>query len=346
MKRLLLLTAAMTFALPASPEDVTAQQEIQIDEWEVPWAQSRPRDPMVGPDGKVWFVGQRSDYVAYLDPNTGDFTRFELDEGAGPHNQVVDPDGTVWYTGNRASHLGRLDPETGDIEKFMMPDERAGDPHTLIHDVDGNFWFTVQGGNFVGYFDKATGKTRLIEAPQVEGGRSPSSRPYGIKVSSKNEAWATLFNTNLLARVNKDEMELDLYELPEGARPRRLVIDSHDIVWYVDYARGYLGRLDPQTREVREWPNPGGEDSRPYGVAIDDDDRVWFVETGLQPNRFVGFDTDTEEFFSVTEVGSGGGSIRHMYFDPATNVVWFGTDANTIGRANLPPKRENVTDRQ
>jgi virginiamycin B lyase len=346
MKRLLLLAAAVAFALPASPQHVTAQQQIEIDEWEVPWAQSRPRDPMVGPDGRVWFVGQRSDYVAFLDPATGDFTRFDLEEGAGPHNQVVDPDGTVWYTGNRASHLGRLDPETGDIEKFMMPDERARDPHTLIHDADGNFWFTVQGGNFIGYFDKATRETRLVEAPEVQGGRSPSSRPYGIKVSSENEAWATLFNTNLLARVNKDEMELDLYELPEGARPRRLVIDSHDIVWYVDYARGYLGRLDPETREVREWPNPGGEDSRPYGVAIDEDDRVWFVETGLQPNRFVGFDTETEEFFSVTEVGSGGGSIRHMYFDPETDVVWFGTDANTIGRANLPPKRENVTDRQ
>ena len=41
-----------------------------------------------------------------------------------------------------------------------------------------------------------------------------------------------------------------------------LVIDSQGIVWYVDYARGYLGRLDPESREVKEWANPGGPDSR------------------------------------------------------------------------------------
>ena len=80
---------------------------------------------MVGPDGKVWFVGQRSDYVAYLEPASGEFVKFDLEEGAGPHNQIVDPDGTVWYAGNRAAHIGRLDPETGEIEKFMMPELAA-----------------------------------------------------------------------------------------------------------------------------------------------------------------------------------------------------------------------------
>jgi virginiamycin B lyase len=63
------------------------------------------------------------------------------------------------------------------------------------------------------------------------------------------------------------------------------------------------------------------------------------VETGPEPNQFVGFDPQTEEIFSVTEVPSGAGSIRNMYFDAETNAVWFGTDANTIGTAKLPPRR-------
>lgn len=342
MRRAILFLVGVAM-IPVMPADVQAQAEIQIDEWEVPWARSRPRDPMVGPDGKVWFVGQRSDYVAYLVPSTGEFVKFDLEDGAGPHNEVVDPDGTVWYTGNRASHLGRLDPRSGEIEKFMMPDERARDPHTLIHDAEGNLWFTVQGGNFIGHFDKATGESRLIQAPEAEGGRS--SRPYGIKMDSQDRPWVALFNTNLIAMVDTDEMSLVTYELPDGARPRRLVIDSNDIIWYVDYARGYLGRLDPATREVKEWANPGGPRSRPYGVAIDDADRVWYVETGVEPNQFVGFDTKAEEIISVTPIESGGGTVRHMYYDAATNTIWFGTDANTIGRATLPPAKQNVTDR-
>ena len=33
---------------------------------------------------------------------------------------------------------------------------------------------------------------------------------------------------------------------------------------------------------------------------------------------------------------SGGGTVRHMTFDPRTRFIWFGTDNNTIGRIEVP----------
>ena len=220
-----------------------------------------------------------------------------------------------------------------------MPDERAGDPHTFAFDAGGDLWFTVQSGNFVGKFWVETGDARLVEMPENPSRQGASTRPYGLKMDSRDRPWATLFGTNQLVMIDPETFEPTYFELPEGARPRRLVIDSQDIVWYVDYARGYLGRLDPATGDVTEWANPSGEGARPYGVAIDEDDRVWFVETGVRPNKFVGFDTRVEKYISVVDVASDGGSIRHMYFDPKTSTIWFGTDANTIGRAVLPPLR-------
>ncbi len=340
-----LLTAVLGFLILASAAAVPGvAQHPEIKEWQVPWKQSRPRDPFVAPDGKVWFVGQRSDYLASLVPTTGQFQKFDLEEGAGPHNLIVDTDGTVWYAGNRANHIGTLDPSTGKIEKIMMPDERARDPHTLVFDGRGNIWFTVQGGNFIGRLVKATRQVTLVEAPTVEGSaRGSSSRPYGIEIDSRGRPWVVLFNTNLIGTVDPTTMKLTTFTLPEGARPRRLVITSDDQVWYADYARGYLGRLDSKTGQVQEWQNPGGSQSRPYGMAIDRSERIWFVETGLHPNRFVGFDPATKEFFSVTEISSGGGSVRHMYYDKRTNVVWFGTDTNTIGRATLPADRAGAS---
>jgi virginiamycin B lyase len=71
-------------------------------------------------------------------------------------------------------------------------------------------------------------------------------------------------------------------------------------------------------------------------MAVDGKDRIWFVETGPNPNRFVGFDPATHEFFSMTEIESGGGSVRHMVYREEGNEIWFGTDTNTIGRARLP----------
>ena len=71
-------------------------------------------------------------------------------------------------------------------------------------------------------------------------------------------------------------------------------------------------------------------------MALDHLDRIWFVESGVRPNRFVGFDPRSETFVSIQELESGGGSVRHMYFDEGSKTVWFGTDTNTIGRAIIP----------
>lgn len=348
----LTLALAAAYALSASPLAAQAGmsaeggEQPELTEWTVPYAESRPRDPMVAPDGNVWFVGQRSDYVAMLDPETGDFAKYDLEEGAGPHNLVVADDGTVWYTGNRASHIGRLDPETGDIDKFMMPDPEIRDPHTLIIDSKGDMWFTAQGANVVGKFWPETGEIRIVEAPEVSD--SPrgggSSRPYGIVVDSQDRPWIALFNTNKIGTVDPETFEMVTYDLPHpDARPRRIGVTSDDIVWYVDYARGYLGRLDPRSGEVREWPMPSGEGAQPYAMAVDDSDRIWFVETGVEPNLFTGFDPMTEEFIEGVPLESGGGTVRHMTFDPETNQIWFGADTNTIGVAELPPRRRAVS---
>ncbi|MCA9737672.1 MAG: lyase [Gemmatimonadetes bacterium] len=334
-----MVLCAAALGAVAPPQDARAQ-ELSIDEWQVPWERSRPRDPYVGPDGRVWFVGQVGNYAAVLDPETGEFERFELGEAAGPHNLIVADDGKVWYAGNLVRHIGVLDPATSRIDTIPMPDERARDPHTLVWTEEGDIWFSVQNGNFVGFLDRESREVRLVEAPQAQTSRGMgSSRPYGIKMDSEGNPWIVLFNTNRIATVDPATFEMKTFELPEGARPRRLEIDSNDILWYVDYARGKLGRFDPADGAVKEYDNPSGAEARPYGMAIDAGDRIWFVETGVQPNRFVGFDPATERFFSAADVPSGGGTIRHMYYDADEHVVWFGSDANTIGRATLPPVR-------
>lgn len=312
-----------------SAEVPGAAANAEIREWEVPWPESRPRDPYVDAQGRVWFVGQRSHYVAYLDPETGEFERYDLEDGAGPHNLIVDGEGIVWYAGNRAAHIGKLDPATGEIVKYPTPTPSARDPHTMAFGTDGDIWFTSQGGNSVGRLDRRTGQVRVIELP------TERARPYGLVVGPDGRPWFTEFGSFKLGTVDPATMELTEHELPrEDARPRRLALTSDGVVWYVDYAGGYLGRFDPASGEVKEWRAPAAAESRPYAMASDDRDRLWFAETGPSPNRLVGFDPATEEFFSVTEVPSGGGTVRHMVFHQGD--IWFGADTNTIGRARLP----------
>ena len=326
----LLLGGALIVPEIGGAQAAGAKAPVAIQEWTVPWERSRPRDAYVDGTGRVWFVGQAGNYIAYLEPASGKFTRFEIDSGTHPHNLIVAGDGMVWYAGNRNGMIGKLDPATGKITRYHMP---AGvrDPHTLIFDKAGDVWFTAQQSNHVGRLATRTGKVDVIEVA------AENARPYGIVVDSRNRPWFNEFGTNRIGMIDPATMKIREYELPDArARGRRIAITSDDAVWYVDYTRGMLARLDPATGAVEEWPAPGGPSSLPYGMAVDDRDRLWFVESGLRPNRLVGFDPKSKQYFSVTPFGASPNGVRHIVFHAPTRELWFGTDANTIARARLP----------
>jgi virginiamycin B lyase len=327
-----------------------AQEPVAITEWRVPYKmdgsgnlfddfptaaneRTRPRDPYVHPDGRVFFCGQAGNYIAHFDPATEGFQRYELEPGTHPHNLIIDRSGVVWYAGNRASHIGMLDPNSGEISKIMMPDENVRDPHTLVWDRAGDIWFTAQNSNYIGKLAVRTGGVKLVRVP------TERARPYGIVMDGSGlQPWIVLFGTNKLATVNPNTFQLEEFTLLRSeARPRRLQLTSDGAVWYVDYAGGKLGRFDPVTGDVREWEMPGGASSRPYAMVVDEQNRLWAFEGPRQDAvRLIGFDTNALEFFSITELESGRGTVRHAYYHRPTREIWFGTDANTIGRARVP----------
>ena len=315
------------------------QNELIIQEWAVPWEKTRPRDPFVASDGKVWFVGQAGHYAASFDIGTETFNRIDLPTGAGPHNLIVDSKGSIWYTGNKVAHIGRIDPQAPreeQITQFPTPIENAADPHTLIEADDGMLWFTSQWGNSIGRLDPTSGNIDIIDVP------TSRARPYGIDIASDGKPWVVLLGTNKLAHIDPTTLSLTEIELPRAAaRPRRIGITSDDLIWYVDYAEGYVGHFNPKTQSFSEWPTPGrtsngSRGSGPYAMTVDANDRIWFVETFPKPNQFVGFDPKLEEFINVSSIPSGGGVVRHMHYDQPSHSIWFGTDTNNLGRAQLP----------
>ena len=111
------ILAVTALALPAP----ALAQTVDLKEWPVPWTDTRPRDPFVDGQGRVWFVGQEGNYIAYLEPKSGEFKRFTIEDGTYPHNLIVDRAGIVWYAGNRNARIGRLDP----IFKARLPVREA-----------------------------------------------------------------------------------------------------------------------------------------------------------------------------------------------------------------------------
>jgi virginiamycin B lyase len=155
------------------------------------------------------------------------------------------------------------------------------------------------------------------------------SNPYGIVLDNQGNPWVALFRTNTLARIDPNTLAVTKFtQATPESRSRRIEWTSDGMAWYVDEPRGYLGRINPTTGEVKEWLSPGGAGSRPYALTEDGEGRLWFSETGAV-KQLVGFDPRTEQFFSVNSVSD---NIRNMMFDPRTRSMWFGTDANNLGR--------------
>ena len=331
--RTIIYTCAILLLLPVSvlaDTDAAELATIEISEWKVPWEATRPRDPDIAPDGSIWLVGQGGHYAAHFDPDTEAFNHHDMPDEAGPHNLIVAGDGTIWYAGNKKGYIGEMNPESGEVVMHPMPDPAVKDPHTLVFDNDENIWFTAQWANKVGYLDTDTGKVQLIDVP------TEKARPYGIKMAPDGTPWVVLLGTNKLARIDPQAKTLEEIEIPiESVRPRRLAITSDGDIWYGDYATGYLGQYQPDSGEFQHWRSPAGEDSGLYAFGVDSQDRLWMVETKPEPNTFVGFDPEANEFISSTPVPSGAGAVRHMVYDAERNGFWFGTDTNNLGFAAL-----------
>jgi virginiamycin B lyase len=100
------------------------------------------------------------------------------------------------------------------------------------------------------------------------------------------------------------------------------------VIWYTDYARGFLGRLDPKTGAMSEFPSPGGPKSQPYGITAIGH-VLWYSESNTSPNTLVRFDTDTQKF-QTWEIPSGGGVVRNMVHTPDGNLWLAESGVNKI----------------
>ena len=78
------------------------------------------------------------------------------------------------------------------------------------------------------------------------------------------------------------------------------------MVWFVNSGLGALGRLNPKTGEVKEWPSPSGPDTHPYAIEVVDD-IIWYNESRRTARRARPLRPEDRE---VPELGDSVG-LRH-----------------------------------
>jgi len=61
----------LTLSVAIAANAAVGMLHLQIKEYEVPTAKSRPHDPALAPDGALWYTGQGANKLGRLDPIQG-----------------------------------------------------------------------------------------------------------------------------------------------------------------------------------------------------------------------------------------------------------------------------------
>ncbi len=248
--------------------------------------------------GNIWLA--MGGGLSKLNPDTGEFKTFRLDDPTQPDIHEVFPteDGSsVWLTVTNQNALARFDTRTEkfdpvykDVYDGVRPVQSntiapwpqfrnsttpsIGDnprTHTSLMDLEGNIWAS---GRPLKKFDVETRKyTNFPDVPDT----------YGISIDKAGNIWAGEFTARdyrKLVKVDPKTNKVTKYEPPnsngQDGAPRRVKVDSQGYVWCADYFGGNLTRFDPKTETFKLYKIPGPTPT-PYGMGIDHNDDIWYT---------------------------------------------------------------------
>jgi virginiamycin B lyase len=155
----------------------------------------------------------------------------------------------------------------------------------------------------VGYYPGSTPEQpqRLVGNAQRTLGQGPNMRlvaEYLASVNLSKETWSYPLKTlpRLTGRSNR-------FIVTEYALPRRLiqphdvVLDEQGMVWFTHFSEQFLGKMDPKTGQVWEFPIPMLKPGYPVGtldLGLDRDGNPWIGM--MYQSGIARFDKKTETF--------------------------------------------------
>jgi virginiamycin B lyase len=151
-------------------------------------------------------------------------------------------------------------------------------------------------------------KIQKLPAPRIGGG---PDRPEQRRAAWRRQAeylatinlsagpqWSYALKTLPRPTGRATEVVYTEYDLPQKTRqPHDVIVDSKGIAWYASFGEQILGRLDPATGTITEYPVPVLKPGAPtgiLGVRFDRDENPWL---GMQfQGGIAKFDRKTETF--------------------------------------------------
>jgi len=153
-----------------------------------------------------------------------------------------------------------------------------------------------------------------------------------VNLSSSSQ-WEYSLKTNARPKGKATKVIITEYDLPRPeAMPHDAVVDAQGMVWYSDFGSQFVGKLDPRSGKVVEYPVPLMDPKEPRGaldLEIDPNGYVWLGT--MYQGVIARFDPKTQEFknWKIPTFGKGDAARTAMVTPVRVNVdgkVWVGGD--------------------
>ena len=179
------------------------------------------------------------------------------------------------------------------------------------HNLDRIVNSTYTADEFMQVFDRMTGyypgstpqhPQRLIGEARRNLGQGPGVKAMAEYLASinlsKDESWSYAFKTLPRPTGRATRVVVTEYDLPrKQIQPHDVVVDSDGIIWYSHFGEQFLGKMDPKTGNVWEFPIPVIKAGFPIGTLDLRTDKAGNLWVGMMYQGGVArFDKKTETF--------------------------------------------------
>lgn len=314
--------------------DLTDQeQKIVVDYLAKNFSNTTPKPDPNGRLSRTLLKGDAAKYIAV------DF------EGPNPdaafHDITVDARGVAWANQLNVYALAKFDPKTFTFTE-VRPPAVGVKPGTLAHmgpparGAGDSIWMADIGGNrrWLQFDTRTQAFASVLVPPDFKG---PISGNFMRADPNGKMVWTTA-RTRIVG-LNIQTKQFVAYDIPTknpGAYGMDVAGDGR--VWFVEREANKIGRLDPATGKIDEFPTPGIDVPRRMGADWEGNLWVGFHETG----KLVKIDQKTGKMTFYEPPTKNSGAYLAVP-DSKHKVIWL-TEQTADKIARFDPKTETWTE--
>jgi streptogramin lyase len=287
-------------------------QAVKITGYAIPTASAQPRGITLGPDGRIWYAA----YAGTVGAVTPEGVITEYPTGALGWGITPMPGRLLLFTDDHGK-VGVSD-TAGTVNEIPG----FGEPRSALFAPDGRLWVADFGnGDLTRVHFLASSPT----TDTINFGTGIS----GMALGPDGRVWLSLVAAHLAA-CPVGGGACTPYPLPNGHEAMSIVGGTDGKLWFPEFGNGTVGRIDPVSGAVDEFPIPGASSETIYGICVGPDGNLWVAEP------FTGRIARITKTGQITTFPVPWPSTPYYIAPGADGDLWF-TDyfANKIGRVQV-----------